>query len=153
MAKYEEWVNDADKLILIEGWARDGLTEEQISRNMGISLTTLKDWRKKYPSISAALKKGRGVVDFEVESALYRRAMGYTAEEKTREYRVGDDGEMHLVAEKVSFKHVPPDTTAQIFWLKNRRSKEWRDKIIQAVEEEKEGTGVVVLPEVDTNGK
>lgn len=153
MAKYEEWVNDADKLILIEGWARDGLTEEQISRNMGISLTTLKDWRKKYPSISAALKKGREVVDFEVESALYRRAMGYTAEEKSREYRVGDDGEMHLVAEKVNFKHVPPDTAAQIFWLKNRRSKEWRDKIVQAVEEEKEGTGVVMLPEVNENGK
>jgi hypothetical protein len=48
---------------------------------------------------------------------------------------------------------VPPDTAAQIFWLKNRRSKEWRDKIVQAVEEEKEGTGVVMLPEVDANGK
>lgn len=74
MAKIDEWL-EKDKLILLEGWARDGLTYEQISHNMGIDTSTLWDWRKKNDNISNALKKGKEVVDFEVENALYKSAM------------------------------------------------------------------------------
>lgn len=94
--KYEEWLTK-DGLILIEGWARDGLTDEQIAHNMGISRSTLKEWKKDYPAISAALKKSKEVVDRQVENALFKKA-------------------------------CEGDTTAMIFWLKNRRPNDWRDK-------------------------
>ena len=74
MAKIKEWLQE-DKLILLEGWARDGLSEDQIAKNMGITRPTLWDWKKKEINILNALKKGKEVVDFEVENALYKSAM------------------------------------------------------------------------------
>ena len=119
MAKINEWLEN-DKLILLEGWARDGLTDEQIAKNIGINRTTLYDWKKKEVNIADALKKGKEVIDFEVENALLKRALGYEYEEET--YENG------ILTKKVK-KQVPPDTTAQIFWLKNRQVKKWRDKV------------------------
>lgn len=72
--KYEYWLTD-EGLTLLEGWARDGLTDEQIAHNMGISRSTLKEWKKRYPAISATLKKGKEVVDFQVENALLESAL------------------------------------------------------------------------------
>ena len=72
--KYQKWL-EPDSLILLEGWARDGLTDEQIAAKIGIHVSTLYDWKDKYPEISEALKKGKDVVDFEVESALYQAAI------------------------------------------------------------------------------
>lgn len=123
MAKIDEWL-EQDKLILLEGWARDGLTYEQIAHNMGIGLTTLKEWRQKEPTIQSALKKGKEVVDIEVENALLKRALGYTITLKKQ--KVDKEGCVHDLLEDV---HVPGDTTAQIFWLKNRRKQQWRDKV------------------------
>lgn len=74
MAKIKDWLEE-DKLILLEGWARDGLSEDQIAKNMGITRQTLWDWKKKELNIFNALKKGKEVVDFEVENALYKSAM------------------------------------------------------------------------------
>lgn len=86
-----------EKVTLIEGWARDGLSQKQIADNLGIGLTTLKDYRKKSPTISTALKKGREVSDYHVENALYQSA-------------------------------INGNVTAMIFWLKNRKPNEWKDK-------------------------
>lgn len=72
--KYEYW-RSADGLILLEGWARDGLTNEQIARNIGVNQDTLYRWKNDFPEISEALKKGKDVVDFEVENALLKKAM------------------------------------------------------------------------------
>jgi hypothetical protein len=96
-SKVEEWLSQ-DKLILLEGWARDGLTNEQIANNMGINPSTLYDYINKYSKISNALKKGKEVVDFEVENALLKSAL---------------EG----------------NVTAQIFWLKNRKPNNWREKV------------------------
>lgn len=71
--KYEYW-RTTDGLILLQGWARDGLIDEQIAHNMGIRRTTLYDWKNKYPDINDALKKGKEIVDYEVENALLKRA-------------------------------------------------------------------------------
>lgn len=228
--KYEKWL-EPESLILLEGWARDGLTDEQIAHNMGIRRETLYDWKKKYPNISNALKKGKEIVDIEVENALLKRALGYEYTETTRERIVDSrqkkrhggetaltekeweiakayfdgqccycgasvtltkdhlqplksDGTMEVnnivpacqrcnsskkdknwlawyqqqefyrserakkISEYITFassmrvigcdddlvitkevtKFVAPDTTAQIFWLKNRRPDKWRDK-------------------------
>jgi replicative DNA helicase len=72
--KYEYWLTK-EGLILVQGWARDGLIDEQIAHNMNISVTTLNDWKKKYTVIYEALKKGKEVVDYAVENALLKEAI------------------------------------------------------------------------------
>lgn len=119
LGKINEWL-EKDKLILLEGWARDGLTDEQIAKNIGINRTTLYDWKKKETNIADALKKGKEVIDFEVENALLKRALGYEYEEE-----IYENG---ILTKKVK-KQVAPDTTAQIFWLKNRKKEQWREKV------------------------
>ena len=94
-SKYDTHVKD--KLILVEGWARDGLTEEQIARNLGISYSTFKDYKNKHSALLTALKKGKEVVDYEVENALYKAAMN-------------------------------GNVSAMIFWLKNRKPSQWKDR-------------------------
>src|SRR5690606_30670478 len=158
--KYQEWLTD-EGLIKLEGWARDGLTDEQIAQNVGIGVRTLYEWKDKFPQISQALKRGKEVVDLQVENALLKRALGYEYIEKKYEQVLMSDEEYYarkqaavsrfkydnpdatleeikavelgvskyksiLVEEKT--KEVIPDTTAQIFWLKNRRPDKWRDK-------------------------
>ena len=116
--KYQKWL-EPESLTLLEGWARDGLTDEQIAKNMGITRKTLAEWKCKYSDIGDTLKKGKEVIDIEVENALLKRALGYRYDEVTLE-----DG----IETKRITKEVVPDTTAQIFWLKNRRPDKWRDK-------------------------
>lgn len=128
MAKYQEWI-EGDNLTKIQAWARDGLTDEQIAHNMGISYSTFKEWKKKYAAFSATLKKGKEVVDMEVENSLYKSAMGFDVEECTYERRFNKKtGEYEMVCTKKVTKHIPPSNTAQIFWLKNRKPDVWRDK-------------------------
>lgn len=96
MSTIEEWLQP-DNLILLEGWARSGLTEEQIAHNMGIERTTLYRWKKKECNILNALKRNKDIVDYEVENALLKNAL---------------EG----------------NVTAQIFWLKNRKKEQWRER-------------------------
>jgi hypothetical protein len=72
-SKYETHVQD--KLILIEGWARDGLTEAQIAKNLGISIDTFYTYKKKYSEFFEVLKRGKEVADYEVENALHKAAV------------------------------------------------------------------------------
>ncbi len=71
--KYSEWLSD-DRLILLGGWARDGLSDEQIAHNIGISRTTLYDWKNKFEDIADALKKNKEIADYEIENALFEKA-------------------------------------------------------------------------------
>lgn len=132
MAKYDDWITN-EGLIKIEGWARDGLTEEQIAKNMGVALKTLYNWKEKFLPVLHALKRGKEVVDRQVENALLKRALGYEYNEVTQEL-VDDE----LQVTKVVTKQVHPDVTAQIFWLKNRKPEVWRDR--QQVEHSGETT-------------
>ena len=139
ISKYEEWKNNnelQDKLILIESWARDGLTQQQIAYNLGINVDTLIEYKKKYSDFSEALKKGKEIVDIEVENALFKNAKGYWYEEEVvstrREVIYKDGKKVKEISEPITItlnKYKPAETTAQIFWLKNRKPKEWRDKV------------------------
>ena len=131
--KYEQWLTE-EGLLQLEAWARNGLTDEQIAANMGITRSTLNEWKKKYSDISDTLKRGKDIVDIQVENALLKRALGYTYIETTQE-RVDDYDPhtglktgSHMEVTKTVTKEVQPDTTAQIFWLKNRKPDTWRDK-------------------------
>lgn len=116
--KYEYWLTP-EGLLKLEGWARYGLTDEQIAQNMGIAPKTLYRWKEQYCQICQSLKRGKEVVDRQVENALLKRALGYKYDEVTIEKGVET---------KRVTKEVVPDTTAQIFWLKNRRPDKWKDK-------------------------
>lgn len=133
MAKYTEWLTE-EGLIQIEGWARDGLIDEQIAQNMGISYSTFREWKKKFSALSAVLKKSKDVVDRQVENALFKSAIGFEYEEET----VTNAGDVVAVR-----KYSKPNTTAQIFWLKNRKRGQWTDK------SEVDVTGTVVFMNED----
>lgn len=120
--KYQEWLTP-EGLLKIEGWARDGLTDQQIAGNMGITAKTLYEWKKRHGGICEALKKGKEVIDRQVENALLKRALGYRYEEIKEKQEGGA-----ITERTVTIKEVAPDVTAQIFWLKNRKSDEWRDR-------------------------
>lgn len=96
MAK-SKWEDIKEKLTLIEGWARDGLTNEQIAHNLGISTALLYKYQKEHIEFLESLKKGKEIVDYEVENALLKNAL---------------DG----------------NVTAQIYWLNNRKPKQWKNK-------------------------
>lgn len=143
--KYQEWL-EPEGLLKIEGWARDGLTDEQIADNIGISRSTLNSWKDKYSDISDTLKRGKEVVDRQVENALLKRALGYEYTETTREYIPGLD---EMKTTKKVTKQVAPDTTAQIFWLKNRKPDKWRDKLNRDCSSEDEMEGVEIINDAD----
>lgn len=129
MAKSKWETHVKDKLILVEAWARNGLTDEQIAKNLGISKDTFYKYKKEHTDFSDSLKRGKEVIDIEVENALLKRALGYKYNEITKElFRDKETGEEELKVTKVVTKEVVPDTTAQIFWLKNRKPEDWRDK-------------------------
>lgn len=126
--KYEYWLSP-EGLLKLESWARDGLTNEQIAKSMGITRETLNQWCKKYSDISDTLKRGKQIIDIQVENALLKRALGYSYDEMTQELcENASTGKMELKVTKIVTKEIVPDTTAQIFWLKNRRPDKWRDK-------------------------
>ena len=134
--KYEQWLTK-EGLLRIQGWARDGLTDEQIAKNMGISRSTLNAWREKYSDISDTLKEGKEVADRIVENALYKSAQGYMVTVKKPikihviEYASGTGRkkrEYDKIVQGEEEQWIPGQVTAQIFWLKNRKLDKWRDK-------------------------
>lgn len=134
--KYDQWLTE-EGLLKITGWARDGLIDKQIAHNMGIGASTLREWKGTFPEVAEALRKGKEVVDREVENALFRSAIGYTqtirkpVKVKIVDYdpetgrKIRETEAWKAVEEEI---HVPPQVTAQIFWLKNRKPDQWREK-------------------------
>ena len=139
--RYREWLTE-EGMLRLKGWAMDGLTDAQIAHNIGINVGTLYEWKNKYPNIAEVLKKSKEVADRHVENALYKRAVGYKYEEVKVEKEHGLE-----TKRTVTIKEVAPDTTAQIFWLKNRKRLEWRDK------QELEHSGEIKMPSVTITKK
>lgn len=122
-AKYRYWTTGKG-LEAITAWAREGLTDEDLAKRIGIGVRTIYDWKKRYPQFLQALNNNKAVADGAVENALYKRAIGY---EYTETYVIKGGKEDGAV--KTVTKHMPPDVIAAIFWLKNRKPKQWRDKV------------------------
>lgn len=137
--KYEKWLTD-EGLLRIKGWARDGLNDEQITEKLGISLSTFYDWQNKFPQFSEAIKDGKAPVDTEVENALLKSALGYyvTVKKpiklKTKRQLAGkgtiEEERIEYADEQV---YVQPQVVAQLFWLKNRKPAQWREKPVPDV--------------------
>lgn len=124
-SKYRpEFVEQACKLCKL------GLTDKEIAKFFEVSEQTLNTWKQQHPEFLESLKGGKTLADAEVASKLFHRATGY--EHPDTDIRVVNG----MIVETPLIKHYPPDTTAAIFWLKNRRPDLWREK----VEPEDKGT-------------
>lgn len=99
-----------------------GFTDKEIAELLGCDQSTLYRWKAEHEEFAQALKAGKEKADDRVELSLYHRATGYSHPEV--DIRVIDG----QIVKTELIKHYPPDTTAAIFWLKNRRKDEWRDK-------------------------
>ncbi len=115
--KYDQaYAEQARKLCLL------GHTDEELAAFFEVAVSTIYEWKNNHPEFSEAIKKGKEFADADVVTNLYNRAMGYTTTERRDEKTA--EGFKEIVAEK----HIPGDTTAMIFWLKNRQRSKWRDK-------------------------
>ena len=119
-----EYWTDGDGLEVVAAWARQGLTNEDIAKRVGISKATFYKWKKEHINFSNALKYNSDIADAAVENALYMKATGYELTE-TRESINEDGNTTHTQTVK---KEYAPDTLAAFFWLKNRQPERWRDK-------------------------
>jgi len=107
---------------IIYWMAKTGLTDKQMAGELGITEKTLNNWKNAHEEFLLSLKRGKEEPDSKVEDALYQRALGYSHPED----KIFNQNGVPLVVPTI--KHYPPDPTAIIFWLKNRRPDKWRDK-------------------------
>jgi len=130
--KYQEWL-EPDNLLRLSAWARDGLTDKDIADNMDINVSTLYEWRKKYPEINEALSKSKDVADIKVVNALFKKCEGFKTTIR-RAFKIKDviykDGKRIKETERIEYAeeeiYIPPDTAAIKFWLINRKSESWK---------------------------
>lgn len=132
MAK-SKWPQVKEKLFLVEMWCRDGVLEKDIAKNLGVAVSTFEDYKKKYPELREALKKGKEIVDYEVENSLYKKCIGHYAKDgkafKCKEVYYDEEGrrcEREVVRTVEVDVFIPPDTMAIAIWLNNRRPDRWR---------------------------
>lgn len=140
-----DWLEE-DNLMLLECWARDGYTFEDIANKIGITYQTLRMWRKQYPEIDTALKTGREIVDYKVENALLKSALGY----KTKEVKVTTTmrhGKVVETIKEVTDKEQAPNVSAIQCWLYNRTPKKWKNMNSRAniLEDMDEDTSIQVI--------
>lgn len=131
-------------LMLIQCWVRDGLTVKQIAERLQVSSDTLYKWRYKNPELEEAFKKGKELVDYEVENALLKAALGYT-KKKTVTYigTVRKSGSREIGGEKIE-EEVGPNVTACLAWLNNRKSKDWQRNRDESLSLEDKMSGVTI---------
>ena len=137
-----EWLEE-DNLMLLECWARDGYTFQDIANRIGISISTLRMWRREYPDIDNALKKGREIIDYKVENALLKSALGYKTKEvkATTTIRFGKTVE---TIKEVTDKEQAPNVSAIQCWLYNRLPQKWKKNRDQLIELDDEDTKIQV---------
>ena len=118
--KYKpEYIEQARKLCLL------GATDREIADFFEVHEATIYRWKLDHPEFCEALKSGKEAADERVERSLFHRAIGYK-HDAVKMFQAGG-----AVITEQYVEHYPPDTTAAIFWLKNRKPKEWRDKVQQ----------------------
>lgn len=139
--KVEAWLKD-DNLLLLSGWRRDGLKLKEVAEKIGITPGQLTTWKQKYPEIKEALRLGIEPINYKVEDALLKRALGYRGKEvKIR--TVMRFGKVIETIKEVTEKEFAPDVSAIQTWLYNRKPDKWK----------KSGEGAFELSDGDTSFK
>lgn len=142
-SKVDYWLTE-DGLNLIRSWSRDTFSKKEIADRMGITPATLNNWCEKYEEIDEAIKTTKELIDYQVENAVLKAALGY----KTKEIKVTVgkkmiNGEMVEMLKETTVKEVPPNVNAAIFWLNNRKFDDWkrnRDKVVEVDPEDQQVT-------------
>lgn len=134
-----DWLEE-DQLMLLECWARDGYTYEDIANRIGIGISTLRNWRAKYPEIDKVLKTGREIIDYKVENALLKSALGYRTKE-TKVITIMRRGVVVETQTETTEREQAPNVSAAQCWLYNRLPKKWknmnsRSNIFEEMEED-----------------
>jgi hypothetical protein len=130
LEKKWDTLNIPSKFDKITEWASKGVIQADIAKNLGVSYTLFKQWKKEHPDLSDCLKRANSIADEIVVSALHKRAVGYECEEVTehvKEEGIGENKRTVKELKKVKKKY-PPDTVACIYWTKNRMPAKWRDR-------------------------
>lgn len=150
--RWEEWACDENRLAVLQAWARAGLSDEKIAKHIGISRSTLNEWKKKHDSIRDALSAGKEIANRQVENSLFRLTQGGTVKVhklfklKKVNYdngkKVSEEEYLETGEEDV---YVEPDFKAISFWLRNKMPEAWRDKILENREEEGSQENLVIL--------
>ena len=141
------WLTD-DGLLLLECWPRDGMKLKDIAFNMGISSSKLSQWRNQYEEIYEALKSGKEVVDYRVENALLKAALGFETKEIT--VTIGKQqkgGDWFAITKETKTKEYAPNVTACLAWLNNRKPDIWkrnRDNVVEVDDEDNDITITIV---------
>lgn len=156
-SKVDFWLSD-DGLVLVKAWTRDGITIEEICQKIGIQRNTYYSWVKQYKEFADAVNTSRELVDYKVENALLKAALGY----KTKEIKVTlgkkiFNGETVEMLKETTIKEVAPNVTACLAWLNNRKHDQWkrnRDKVMELDEEDNNISITIVRgPKCDENGE
>jgi transposase len=148
--RYEEWLTERG-LGMVEAWCQDGLEDRQLAAAMKISLRTLQDWKRRFAPIAAAISRGRGYAQVQIENALFQRAKGYNEKVmkpfKVRKREYDPETKRCIREEEVieyheEETHVPADVNAAKFWLTNRAPERWSEKVLV------ENTGELTLEQL-----
>ena len=141
--KYQEWLTD-DGLLILKGYARDGLTDLEIAKKIGISKQTFYNWISKYIDFSDTIKEGRKPVATIIEDAFFdTKLKGYFVDEEVTEKTVHKDAKGNVTGmtehKRINKRYIPPDTTAMIFTLKCRLPSRYSEKRTLEIETKHEG--------------
>lgn len=130
MAKTPKYEKDA-KLYNQLAWslASKGYTNEEIYTTLGISQRTYERWLAKYPEFKANIRDGRDLATAQVERALFNRAIGFKSKETERIQKIDEEGNLFTIKITTKEKTMAPDTAAATFWLKNRDSDHWKERV------------------------
>ena len=121
-SKVDFWLTE-DGLMLIRSWSRDTFSKSEIAERMGINISTLVKWQEKYEEIDEAIRTSRELVDYSVECALLKAALGYkTKEIKVTVGKVTKNGETYELLKETTVREVPPNVNAAMFWLIHLRA-------------------------------
>lgn len=132
----------------VEKLCRLGATDKEIADFFGVTEQTVNNWKESHPQFFESLKKGKALSDANVADRLYKRAMGYSH----RAVKIFNDNGEPMRVDYI--EHYPPDTTACIFWLKNRQPKKWRDKIEQGfTNADGEDINPITIFQIPDNGR
>ena len=133
----EDWETE-DSLLLLRGWKRDGLSDRDVAKKMGIAPETLCRWKARSESIRQCLSKTKEIIDRELEESMYKRAKGFYVYEWVEEYRYDENGNEFLTYRKKNRKFIPPSETMQIFLSKHGIRGKWLDEKTEADKKEQD---------------
>lgn len=142
MVEVDKWLTD-DGLLLLAAYARDGMTNQDIAEKIGVTKRTFTRWMEEYPEIREAVNTSKELVDYKVENALLKAALGYTAKESKVIMRLRQ-GKLTTVEQETIIKEVAPDVRAITLWLNNRQTKKWRRNADNVLDNNEEDSNITV---------